>query len=84
MLYLYLFTLCTFLSESDLTRIFYFFGVSVNLCTMDTNNWRPNQGTEPSMDTGDWRAQLQPESRQRIVNKMLASVLLLCYCVTDS
>ncbi|XP_054818426.1 mediator of RNA polymerase II transcription subunit 15a-like isoform X1 [Prosopis cineraria] len=37
---------------------------------MDTNNWGPSQGTEPTMDTNDWRAQLQPESRQRNVNKM--------------
>ena len=58
-----------FLSESDLIRMF-FFSVSVNVDLMDTNNWRPNQGTEPNMDNGDWRGQLQPESRQRIVNKM--------------
>lgn len=33
-------------------------------------------GTEPIMDTNDWRAQLQPDSRQRIVNKMYVSVLI--------
>ncbi|GFS38958.1 hypothetical protein Acr_00g0060500 [Actinidia rufa] len=40
---------------------------------MDTNNWRPAPGGagEPTMDTGDWRAQLQPDSRQRIVNKIM-------------
>ncbi|RHN76561.1 putative coactivator CBP, KIX domain-containing protein [Medicago truncatula] len=38
---------------------------------MVTNNWRPNQGAEPNMDTSDWRGQLQPESRQRIVNKIM-------------
>ena len=27
-------------------------------------------GGEPTMDTGDWRTQLPPDSRQRIVNKM--------------
>jgi hypothetical protein len=27
-------------------------------------------GVEPNMDTSFWRGQLQPESRQRIVNKM--------------
>jgi hypothetical protein len=27
-------------------------------------------GAEPKMDTSDWRGQLQPEQRQRIVNKM--------------
>jgi len=38
---------------------------------MDANNWRPTApGGEPVMDTGDWRTQLQPDSRQRIVNKM--------------
>ncbi|MBA0577361.1 hypothetical protein Golob_006901, partial [Gossypium lobatum] len=39
---------------------------------MDTNNWRstPPSG-EPTMDTGDWRTQLQPDSRQRIINKIM-------------
>ncbi|XP_028766424.1 mediator of RNA polymerase II transcription subunit 15a [Neltuma alba] len=41
---------------------------------MDTNNWRPTQGTEPPMDTSDWRAQLQPDSRQRIVNKIMETL----------
>lgn len=46
-------------------------GVSVDINLMDNNNnWRPNQGAEPNMDTSDWRGLLQPESRQRIVNKM--------------
>lgn len=41
---------------------------------MDTNNWRlAPQGGEPVMDAGDWRNQLPPESRQRIVNKMYVS-----------
>ncbi|XP_022714773.1 mediator of RNA polymerase II transcription subunit 15a-like isoform X2 [Durio zibethinus] len=39
---------------------------------MDTNNWRPTPASgEPTMDTGDWRTQLQPDSRQRIVNKIM-------------
>ncbi|XP_030492178.2 mediator of RNA polymerase II transcription subunit 15a isoform X1 [Cannabis sativa] len=38
---------------------------------MDTNNWRPIQGGEPTMDTTDWRTQLQHDSRQRIVNKIM-------------
>ncbi|XP_052724757.1 mediator of RNA polymerase II transcription subunit 15a isoform X2 [Vigna angularis] len=38
---------------------------------MDSNNWRPNQGNNPTMDTNDWRAQLPPESRQKIVNKIM-------------
>nr|GMD11573.1 mediator of RNA polymerase II transcription subunit 15A-like isoform X3 [Ipomoea batatas] len=54
---------------------------------MDGNNWRtaqaqsqapPGDATTPApvaangaVETVDWRAQLQPESRQRIVNKML-------------
>ena len=37
---------------------------------MDNNNWRPTQAVEPGMETVDWRSQLQPDSRQRIVNKM--------------
>ncbi|XWS20491.1 hypothetical protein CRYUN_Cryun31cG0105500 [Craigia yunnanensis] len=39
---------------------------------MDTNNWgsTPPNG-EPTMETGDWRTQLQPLSRQRIVNKIM-------------
>ncbi|XVF24723.1 hypothetical protein REPUB_Repub13aG0151800 [Reevesia pubescens] len=39
---------------------------------MDTNNWRPTPPSgEPTMDTSDWRIQLQPDSRQRIVNKIM-------------
>ncbi|KAB2028867.1 hypothetical protein ES319_D05G125200v1 [Gossypium barbadense] len=39
---------------------------------MDTNNWRPTPPSgEPSMDSGDWRTTLQPDSRQRIVNKIM-------------
>ncbi|XP_058728872.1 mediator of RNA polymerase II transcription subunit 15a-like [Vicia villosa] len=37
---------------------------------MDSNNWIPNQG-EPTLDSIDWRTQLHPESRQRIVNKIM-------------
>ncbi|GKV51441.1 hypothetical protein SLEP1_g58099 [Rubroshorea leprosula] len=38
---------------------------------MDTNNWRPNTPNgEPTMDTADWRTQLQLGSQQRIVNKV--------------
>ncbi|KAK2973640.1 hypothetical protein RJ640_014968, partial [Escallonia rubra] len=39
---------------------------------MDGNNWRPTtRGVEPvAMDAGDWRNQLQQDSRQRIVNKI--------------
>ncbi|KAK8988593.1 hypothetical protein V6N11_029976 [Hibiscus sabdariffa] len=39
---------------------------------MDTNNWRPTPPSgEPTMDSGDWRTTLQPDSRQRIVNKIM-------------
>ncbi|XP_071741694.1 mediator of RNA polymerase II transcription subunit 15a-like [Rutidosis leptorrhynchoides] len=44
---------------------------------MDTSSWRPTQGAggvgvaDSSMETGDWRAQLQADSRQRIVNKIM-------------
>ncbi|KAK8992894.1 hypothetical protein V6N11_048957 [Hibiscus sabdariffa] len=39
---------------------------------MDTNNWRPTPPRgEPPMDADDWRTLLQPDSRQRIVNKIM-------------
>ncbi|KAL2332498.1 hypothetical protein Fmac_020079 [Flemingia macrophylla] len=38
---------------------------------MDTNNWKPNQGSEDNMDNSDWRSGLHPDSRQRIVNKIM-------------
>ncbi|KAK2973638.1 hypothetical protein RJ640_014966 [Escallonia rubra] len=43
---------------------------------MDGNNWRPTtQGVEPvAMDAGDWRNQLQQDSRQRIVNKIMETL----------
>ncbi|KAJ9537271.1 hypothetical protein OSB04_030004 [Centaurea solstitialis] len=42
---------------------------------MDTSNWRPTQGGsagggDSSLESGDWRSQLQADLRQRIVNKM--------------
>ncbi|KAJ4829665.1 hypothetical protein Tsubulata_034579 [Turnera subulata] len=42
---------------------------------MDTTNWSPTgPAGEPAMDTGDWRNQLQPDSRQRIVNKIMETL----------
>ncbi|XP_022154411.1 mediator of RNA polymerase II transcription subunit 15a [Momordica charantia] len=41
---------------------------------MDTSNWRPPQGGEPPLDSGDWRSQLQNDSRQRIVNKIMETL----------
>ncbi|KAL9405458.1 hypothetical protein Peur_002430 [Populus x canadensis] len=42
---------------------------------MDANNWRPTAPVgEPVMDTGDWRTQLQPDARQRIVNKIMETL----------
>ncbi|CAO2820787.1 unnamed protein product [Amaranthus hypochondriacus] len=38
---------------------------------MDSNNWRSTDEAPPAMDGGDWRSQLQSESRQRIVNKIM-------------
>ncbi|QCE08848.1 Coactivator CBP [Vigna unguiculata] len=38
---------------------------------MDNDNGRPNQGTEANRD---WRDELQPESRKRIVKKIMASL----------
>ncbi|KAF1865797.1 hypothetical protein Lal_00021798 [Lupinus albus] len=48
-----------------------FLGVSVKLDLMDTNNWMSNQNPEPTMDTSEWRAQLMPDSRHRVVNKIM-------------
>jgi PAX-interacting protein 1 len=36
--------------------------------------WPAVPGGEPVMDTGDWRIQLQPDSRKRIVDKMYVFV----------
>ncbi|OIT35983.1 PREDICTED: mediator of RNA polymerase II transcription subunit 15a-like [Nicotiana attenuata] len=44
---------------------------------MDGNNRRAAQGNAPAagaMDTADWRTQLQPDSRQRIVNKIMENI----------
>ncbi|CAI0459426.1 unnamed protein product [Linum tenue] len=42
---------------------------------MDGNNWRPAApGAEAPVDGGDWRATLQVESRQRIVNKIMETL----------
>lgn len=56
-------------------------------------NWRPTQGADPAVVAAaggggvdpnaaapagsDWRTQLQPEARHRIVNKMYALFLFL-------
>ena len=37
--------------------------------------WPTVPGGEPVMDTGDWRIQLRPDSRKRIVDKMYVQVL---------
>ncbi|XP_019442272.1 PREDICTED: mediator of RNA polymerase II transcription subunit 15a-like [Lupinus angustifolius] len=34
-------------------------------------NWMLNQNPEPTMDTSDWRAQLMPDSRHCVVNKIM-------------
>ncbi|XP_074274402.1 mediator of RNA polymerase II transcription subunit 15a isoform X2 [Silene latifolia] len=43
---------------------------------MDSNNWRPPQSDAqpPPVDAVDWRSQLQPDSRQRIVNKIMETL----------
>ncbi|KAG5390839.1 hypothetical protein IGI04_032380 [Brassica rapa subsp. trilocularis] len=42
---------------------------------MDNNNWRPSLPSgDPAMETGDWRAQLPPDSRQKIVNKIMETL----------
>ncbi|WCJ40445.1 Mediator of RNA polymerase II transcription subunit 15a [Euphorbia peplus] len=44
---------------------------------MDNNNWRPQGAAEPSsVETGaDWRAQLPPDARQRIINKITDTLM---------
>ncbi|XP_019099022.1 PREDICTED: uncharacterized protein LOC104774503 isoform X2 [Camelina sativa] len=42
---------------------------------MDDNNQRPSiPKEEPAMDTCDWRTQLPPDSRQKIVNKIIETL----------
>ncbi|KAH0866156.1 hypothetical protein HID58_083367 [Brassica napus] len=42
---------------------------------MDNNSWRPDlPNGDPSVDTGDWRSQLPPDSRQKIVNKIMETL----------
>lgn len=41
---------------------------------MDSNNWRPAQGGEPRVDAGDWRSQLQPDSRHQIVDRIMETL----------
>uniref|UniRef100_A0A1U7XP39 Mediator of RNA polymerase II transcription subunit 15a-like n=1 Tax=Nicotiana sylvestris TaxID=4096 RepID=A0A1U7XP39_NICSY len=44
---------------------------------MDGNNRKAAQGNAPAagaMHTADWRTQLQPDSRQRIVNKIMENI----------
>ena len=53
---------------------------------MDNNNWRlsiPN-GESAAMNSGEWRKQLPPDSRQKIVNKMyvylIFNIINWCCC----
>ncbi|KAG6588790.1 Mediator of RNA polymerase II transcription subunit 15a, partial [Cucurbita argyrosperma subsp. argyrosperma] len=41
---------------------------------MDSNHLGPAQGGESGVDAGDWRSQLQPESRHRIVDKIIETL----------
>ncbi|XP_011009757.1 PREDICTED: mediator of RNA polymerase II transcription subunit 15a-like isoform X5 [Populus euphratica] len=42
---------------------------------MDANNWRPTiPGGEPVIDMGYWRIQLQPDSRKRIIDKIMETL----------
>ncbi|XP_042430284.1 mediator of RNA polymerase II transcription subunit 15a-like [Zingiber officinale] len=38
---------------------------------MEANSWRSTQGEMPDGRSGDWKTQLHPEARQRIVNKIM-------------
>ncbi|XP_074311432.1 uncharacterized protein LOC141647219 [Silene latifolia] len=48
----------------------------LELKLMDTNNCRVPQAEPqlPPIDVGDWRSQLQPDSRERIVNKIMETL----------
>jgi hypothetical protein len=66
-----------FLGSIQTCNIIYLFIVMIGVIflvgqnPMDANNWRPTAPSgEPVIDTGDWRIQLQPDSRKRIVDKM--------------
>ncbi|CAN6559055.1 unnamed protein product [Malus baccata var. baccata] len=48
--------------------------ISLDPVLMDGNNQRPPEGGEPSMQTGDWRSQLQLDSRRRIVAKIMETL----------
>ena len=63
MLLLFLPFLTFFLGSIRTCNIYFFFG------------WPIVPGGEPVMDTGDWRIQLRPDSRKRIVDKMYVQVL---------
>lgn len=41
---------------------------------MDTNNWRPDAppSGEPTENTPDWRTQMHPDSRQKVVGKIMS------------
>ena len=45
---------------------------------MDSNHLGPAQGGESEVDAGDWRSQLQPDSRHQIVDRMYDFLLLSC------
>ncbi|KAL9254386.1 Mediator of RNA polymerase II transcription subunit 15a-like protein, partial [Drosera capensis] len=43
--------------------------------SMDSNSWgAPKQEPGMAVDSGDWRSQLQSDSRQRIVNKIMETL----------
>ncbi|XP_022988932.1 mediator of RNA polymerase II transcription subunit 15a-like isoform X1 [Cucurbita maxima] len=41
---------------------------------MDSNHLGPAQGGESEVDAGDWRSQLQPDSRHQIVNRIMETL----------
>ncbi|KAL6198629.1 hypothetical protein ACLB2K_028418 [Fragaria x ananassa] len=54
--------------------IFHHFQVPRTKRFMDNYDGNPSLGGEPAMDTGDWRCQLQADSRERIVNKIMETL----------
>ncbi|KAG7022561.1 Mediator of RNA polymerase II transcription subunit 15a [Cucurbita argyrosperma subsp. argyrosperma] len=41
---------------------------------MDSNHLGPAQGGESGVDAGDWRSQLQPDSRHQIVDRIMETL----------
>lgn len=43
---------------------------------MDSHNEPPPQAEEPSMDTGDWKSKLKPDSRKRVCSEIMDTLIM--------